>query len=77
MVDLRRQILRKPLSLDFTAEDLDKENDNMHIAAYEDDEMLGVVCLPRKALRYSPAKTNGSKAGTAGKRYRKGFDAVC
>ena len=45
MVDLRRQILRKPLGLDFTDEELTKEKDNILIGAYEEDEMLGCCML--------------------------------
>ncbi len=47
MVDLRRQILRKPLGLDFTKEDIDKESEDIHIAAFEDDEMLGCCMLTK------------------------------
>ena len=39
MVDLRKQILRKPLGLDFTEADLANEKDDLLIAAYEDETM--------------------------------------
>jgi ribosomal protein S18 acetylase RimI-like enzyme len=45
MVDLRNQVLRKPLGLEFTQEELDKEKNDMLIAAYEDDRMLGCCIL--------------------------------
>jgi predicted GNAT family N-acyltransferase len=45
MLELRWQILRKPLGLDFSEEDIQKEKDDVHIAAYEDDEMLGCCML--------------------------------
>ncbi len=45
MVDLRRQILRKPLGLEFSEEELAKEKDDMLIAAFEDDQMLGCCLL--------------------------------
>ena len=45
MVRLRDEILRKPLGLTFTKEELDKEKNNLHIAAYEDDHMLGCCML--------------------------------
>lgn len=45
MVELRRQILRKPLGLDFSHEDLEKEKDDVLIAAYEDDDMLACCVL--------------------------------
>jgi len=45
MVKLRDDILRKPLGLHFTPEELEKEKSNLHIAAYEDDQMLGCCML--------------------------------
>jgi ribosomal protein S18 acetylase RimI-like enzyme len=45
MVKLRDTILRKPLGLSFTAEDLEKEKDNILIAAFEEDRMLGCCML--------------------------------
>ena len=49
MLDLRRQILRKPLGLDFSNEEIDKEQNDLHIAALEDDEMLGCCMLTQTA----------------------------
>ncbi|MGK2860846.1 MAG: GNAT family N-acetyltransferase [Chitinophagaceae bacterium] len=45
MVKLRDTILRKPLGLYFTPEDLEKEKDNLLIGAFEDDQMLGCCML--------------------------------
>lgn len=45
MVKLRNEMLRKPLGLSFTIEELEKEKDNMLIGAFEDDEMLGCCML--------------------------------
>ena len=45
MIKLRDDILRKPLGLSFAADELDKERNNLHIAAYEDDQMLGCCML--------------------------------
>lgn len=45
MVKLRDDILRKPLGLGFTPEELESEKDNMLIAAFEDDRMLGCCML--------------------------------
>jgi ribosomal protein S18 acetylase RimI-like enzyme len=45
MVDLRRQVLRKPLGLEFTEEELGKEKEDMLIGAFEDDQMLGCCML--------------------------------
>jgi N-acetylglutamate synthase-like GNAT family acetyltransferase len=45
MVKLRDDLLRKPLGLTFTKEELEKEKDNMLIGAFEDDKMLGCCML--------------------------------
>lgn len=45
MLKLRDDILRKPLGLGFTPQELDKEKDNMLIGAFEDDDMLGCCML--------------------------------
>ena len=45
MVKLRDDILRKPLGLGFTPEELEAEKDNMLIAAFEEDQMLGCCML--------------------------------
>ena len=48
MVQLRTDILRKPLGMTFGPEELEKEKDNIHIAAFEDDKMLGCCMLIRQ-----------------------------
>jgi ribosomal protein S18 acetylase RimI-like enzyme len=45
MIELRRQILRKPLGLDFSKEELEREKNDILIAAFEDDRMLGCCLL--------------------------------
>jgi len=45
MIKLRDDILRKPLGLIFTDEELEKEKDNMLIAAFEDETILGCCML--------------------------------
>ena len=45
MIRLRDEILRKPLGLTFSPEELEKEKHNLHIAAYEDEQMLGCCML--------------------------------
>ena len=45
MVQLRDDILRKPLGLHFTEDELEGEKDNLLVAAYEDDHMLGCCML--------------------------------
>ena len=45
MIKLRDEILRKPLGLGFTPQELHNEKDNMLIGAFEDDDMLGCCML--------------------------------
>jgi len=45
MIKLRDDILRKPLGLGFTPQELEKEKDNMLIGAFEDEDMLGCCML--------------------------------
>ena len=45
MVKLRDDILRKPLGLGFTPEELEAEKENMLIAAFEEEDMLGCCML--------------------------------
>lgn len=45
MVKLRDDILRKPLGLGFTPEELEAEKENMLIAAFEDEDILGCCML--------------------------------
>ena len=45
MVKLRDDILRKRVGLSFTKEELEREKNNLHIVAYEDERMLGCCML--------------------------------
>ncbi len=45
MVDLRHLILRKPLGLTFTAQDLEKEKEDILIGCFEDEKLEGCCLL--------------------------------
>ncbi len=45
MVNLRNEILRKPLGLYFTEEELEREKDDILMGAFEDDRLLGCCLL--------------------------------
>lgn len=47
MVELRNEILRKPLGLSFDKEELERETDDILIAAFEEDKMLGCCLLTK------------------------------
>lgn len=67
MVDMRRQILRKPLGLDFTEDELNNEHDNLHIAIYEDDVMLGCCMLVKTDDEKVQLRQMAVKTGLQGK----------
>ncbi len=45
MIKLREDILRKPLGLAFSPEELENEKNNLLIGAFEDDNILGCCML--------------------------------
>lgn len=47
MLALRYQVLREPLGLTFLMEDLEKEKDDILIAAFEEDTLLGCCLLTK------------------------------
>lgn len=47
MVQLRYDILRKPLNLHFNNEDLEKEKEDILIGAFEEDKILGCCLLTK------------------------------
>lgn len=46
-ITLRTNILRKPLNLSYTPQQLEEEKDQVHIVAVEEGEVLGVVLLQK------------------------------
>ncbi len=67
MVELRYNILRKPLGLDFTEEELEKEKSEMLIGAYEDEEMLGCCMLTKVGPQTVRLRQMAVKPGLQGK----------
>ncbi|GAA4318439.1 GNAT family N-acetyltransferase [Flaviaesturariibacter amylovorans] len=49
MVKLREDILRRPLGLHLEQDELEQEKNNILMAAYEDDQMLGCCMLVEEA----------------------------
>jgi predicted GNAT family N-acyltransferase len=48
MVDLRRHILRKPLGLEFSQQDIDGEQNDIHIGCFEDEKLEGCCLLTKE-----------------------------
>ncbi len=66
MVKLRYNILRQPLGLGFSPEELEKEKDDILIAAFDDDEMLGccmLVPIDNNTLRVRQMAVNNNLQG--------------
>lgn len=47
MIELREMVLRRPLGLTYSHEELEKEKDDILIACTDDDEMLGCCILTK------------------------------
>ena len=45
MTELRRELLRRPLGIDFTADELALERADTHLAAVEDGRLVGTLLL--------------------------------
>jgi N-acetylglutamate synthase-like GNAT family acetyltransferase len=66
MVHLRIEILRKPLGLNFTEEELEKEKDDVLMGAFEDDRILGCCLLTKidnKSIRLRQMAVPNSMQG--------------
>lgn len=68
MVALRNQILRAPLGLGFTEDELAREKEDILVAAFEDDDMLGCCVLSaldpyRMRLRQMAVMANLQRKG--------------
>jgi predicted GNAT family N-acyltransferase len=47
MVEMRRNILRKPLGIDFDPKELEREKDDILIGCFEDDKLEGCCLLTK------------------------------
>lgn len=66
MIDLRYAILRQPLGLNFSEEELLKEKDNILIAAFDEDKILGCCMLvkhDRNTLQLRQMAVNNNLQG--------------
>ena len=67
MVEMRMQILRKPLGLSFTNEELQKEKDDILIGAFEEEDMLGCCMLTKIDAETVRLRQMAVKTGLQGK----------
>jgi predicted GNAT family N-acyltransferase len=67
VIQLRYSILRAPLGLNFSQEDLDNEKDHIHIASFEDDDLLGCCMLTKIDQHTLQLRQMAVKANLQGK----------
>ncbi len=67
MIELRMLILRKPLGLSFSKEELEKEKDDILIGAFEDERMLGCCMLTKVEPNVVRLRQMAVKTGLQGK----------
>jgi predicted GNAT family N-acyltransferase len=51
MIKMREEILRKPLGLSFSPNEIEGEKDNLLIAAFEEEQMLGCCMIVEQDAR--------------------------
>jgi len=67
MVELRNNILRKPLGLIFTAEELEKEKNDILIGCFDDDKLEGCCMLTEIAPKLVRLRQMAVISGLQGK----------
>ena len=67
MVEMRYNILRKPLGLSFTQEELDKEKDDILIGCFEDDSLEGCCLLTKEGDKTVRLRQMAVTSGLQGK----------
>ena len=48
MIELRKSVLRKPLGLTYSTEDLERDKNDLLIGAFEEDDILACCILTQK-----------------------------
>lgn len=67
MIDLRYHLLRRPLGLSFTDEELESEKNNIHIGCFDDDKMEGCCMLVPKDKENIQLRQMAVTSGLQGK----------
>lgn len=67
MVSLRHQLLRKPLGLEFSAEELEKEKEDILIGCFDDGRIVGCCILTNKGNKTIRLRQMAVIAGLQGK----------
>ncbi len=67
MLALRHQMLRKPLGLDFSREELEKESDNILLGCFDDDVLEGCCMLVETSKKEVRLRQMAVLSGLQGK----------
>lgn len=67
MIDMRLAILRRPLGLDFSEEELAREKDDILIGCFEDDKLEGCCLLTKVAPQTVKLRQMAVTSGLQGK----------
>lgn len=67
MVEMRRAILRRPLGIDFSKEELDREREDLLIGCFEDDKLEGCCLLTKLDEKSVRLRQMAVLAGLQGK----------
>jgi predicted GNAT family N-acyltransferase len=70
LVELRNQILRRPLGLELSNEQINAENNDFHFGCYHQNALVG--CLILSPVSHSPAKIKMRQVAVAEKFQRTG-----
>jgi GNAT superfamily N-acetyltransferase len=67
MIDMRLAILRKPLGLDFSVEELEREKEDVLIGCFEDDKLEGCCLLTKTTPQTVKLRQMAVTSGLQGK----------
>ena len=66
MLELRYQVLRKPLGLDFTSEELDRGTNDVLLGCFDDDELQGCCMITDKGNGVAKLRQMAVRSGLQG-----------
>ncbi len=66
MINLRNEILRKPLGLSFTEDELEREKDDILMGAFEDERFAGLLSALPDGYQNGTSPANGGTEWYAG-----------
>ena len=66
MLELRYQVLRKPLGLEFTSEELDRGKNDVLLGCFDDDELQGCCMITDKGNGVAKLRQMAVRSGLQG-----------